>query len=84
MNKVIFYTKAGCHLCEEAERMLLALAREMPLEIESIDISAAAEPILRTYFDKIPVVARPGLATELNWPFTMEALRTYLERGIEE
>ncbi len=81
MPKLIFYTKSNCHLCEEADQILSEIASDIPLEIEVVDIIHADDKdIIAKYADRIPVIARPDLETELNWPFTFDDVRTYLVR----
>jgi glutaredoxin len=52
---VTLYTRAGCHLCEEAEGVLgglgIAFAR---VDIESDDV------LFKRYLERIPVVAVDG------------------------
>ena len=79
METIIFYTKLNCHLCEEAYRMLMDLAYDLPLEIDVVDITHAHnQDIGVVYIDRIPVLARPGLKGELTWPFTPDEIRAYL------
>ena len=40
VRRVTFYTKPGCHLCEQAEEVLADLRRDYELHITSIDITA--------------------------------------------
>jgi thiol-disulfide isomerase/thioredoxin len=56
---VLFYTRPGCHLCEDVEAELEALAERWPLQISAIDITSDLE-IHRRYWDKIPVVTIGG------------------------
>ena len=49
------YTKPGCHLCEDVEEVLDALAERHPLAVQRIDITRDAE-IYSRYWSKIPVV----------------------------
>ena len=77
MEKVILYTKADCHLCELACHVLLNLACDIPLHIDMVDITQTHHIELR-YMERIPVLAQPDVAIELNWPFTMEDVRAYL------
>jgi hypothetical protein len=51
--------KPGCHLCEEAEALLEALAGECPMDLQVIDITADADTFDR-YRYEIPVVAVEG------------------------
>ena len=62
--------------------MLLDMAWDMPLEIDLIDITHAHNrDIQAAYFDRIPVLGRPGIAAELNWPFTPDDIKVYLAGG---
>ncbi|MFA1819164.1 glutaredoxin family protein [Virgibacillus oceani] len=38
MQKLIFYTKALCSLCDDAKALLLMFQREYPFELEERDI----------------------------------------------
>ena len=53
--QVTFYTKAGCHLCEEARDMLDDLAAQTPYELTEIDIRSNSE-IFEQYRYRIPVI----------------------------
>jgi len=59
---VRFYTKPGCHLCEQAEELLEALAEECPLDLEVVDITTDID-IFDRYRYEIPVVAVEGGGT---------------------
>jgi glutaredoxin len=54
--KVRFYTKAGCHLCEDARDMLDDIAAQIPFELTEIDIRRDMS-IFEQYRYRIPVVA---------------------------
>jgi glutaredoxin len=52
---VTLYTRAGCHLCAEAERVLDAHGIAfVPVDIESDD------ELFKRYLERIPVVAVDG------------------------
>ena len=53
--QVTFYTKAGCHLCEEARDMLEDIADLTPYELTEIDIRGNPA-IFETYRYRIPVI----------------------------
>jgi len=53
--KVTFYTKAGCHLCEEARDMLDDIAAQTPFELTEVDIRSNPE-IFEQYRYRIPVI----------------------------
>jgi len=54
-TQVTFYTKAGCHLCEEARDMLDDIAAQTDYELTEIDIRSNAE-IFEQYRYRIPVI----------------------------
>ena len=59
MNRVVLYTRAGCHLCEEAERVLRAEQAATPFHLELVDIDGDPE-LARRYGVRVPVVAVDG------------------------
>jgi glutaredoxin len=72
---VVFYTRDGCHLCDEAKQLLEAHG----LAPECIDIDA--DPVLRERFDAcVPVVEIDG---QIRFRGRVEPvlLRRILERG---
>jgi len=57
--KVTLYTRAGCHLCEDAKRTLAEARRRAEFDYEERDIDADAE-LRRLYNDQVPVIAIDG------------------------
>ncbi len=55
LPQVIFYTKAGCHLCDEARAMLDDIAAEVDYELTEIDIRSNPE-IFEQFRYRIPVI----------------------------
>jgi glutaredoxin len=53
--QVTFYTKAGCHLCDEARDMLDDIAAQVAYELTEIDIRSNPE-LFEEYRYRIPVV----------------------------
>jgi hypothetical protein len=53
------YTRAGCHLCEVVEEQLADLKKEIPFEIETLDIDAD-EALRALYNEEVPVVMLDG------------------------
>ncbi len=53
--RVTFYTKAGCHLCEEARDMLDDIAAQTTFELTEIDIRSDNE-LFERYRYRIPVI----------------------------
>lgn len=54
-TQVTFYTKAGCHLCDEARDMLDEIASNIPYELTEIDIRKDME-LFERYRYRIPVI----------------------------
>jgi glutaredoxin len=54
-DKVTFYTKAGCHLCDDARDMLDDIAAQQPFELTEIDIRKDLT-LFEQYRYRIPVV----------------------------
>jgi len=71
MSTVTVYSKAECHLCEDAIAGLRRLQDEYSFEIDELDITAD-ESLHRAYFERIPVIALDG--EELCEYFLQEAL----------
>ena len=59
MNSITLYTRAGCHLCEEAERVLRTEQAATPFRLELVDIDRDPE-LARRYGVRVPVVALEG------------------------
>ena len=56
---VTFYTRVGCHLCEEAEATLERVGEDTPFVLERVDIEAD-HTLFKRYLERIPVVAVDG------------------------
>jgi glutaredoxin len=53
--EVTLYTRAGCHLCEEAKAQIAPLLREFGAQLREVDIDA--DPALREqYTNDVPVI----------------------------
>jgi glutaredoxin len=57
---VTLYTRAGCHLCEEAKRAIEAARGRADFDYEEVDIDRDAE-LRRRYNDEVPVIAINGV-----------------------
>ena len=54
------YTRAGCHLCEEAKRVIEATRGRADFDYREVDIDGDEE-LRRRYNDEVPVVAINGV-----------------------
>jgi glutaredoxin len=59
MTTVTFYTRAGCHLCDDARQILVRVRARHDFELEERDIESD-ERLLRAYLERIPVVSIDG------------------------
>ena len=59
MTRVTVYTRVGCHLCQEAERVLRAEQASAGFSLELVDIDRDPE-LVRRYGVRVPVVAVDG------------------------
>ncbi len=67
----------GCHLCEDAEAVLMPFVAA-GLLVELVDI-AESEAMVEAYGLRIPVLRRLEDGEELGWPFDGVALRAFLQ-----
>ena len=74
---MILYHTEGCHLCEEAEALILRLWPTS--ELEKVDVADCAEAMTR-YGARIPVLCDQTDDRELGWPFDEEKLKEFLHR----
>jgi glutaredoxin len=59
INRITFYTKPGCTLCDDAKATLMAFCDELSLELLEIDITT--DPILyEAFHEEIPVAYLDG------------------------
>jgi glutaredoxin len=57
--RVTVYTRAGCHLCEDAEAAVERICAELGVRWEAVDVDA--DPRLRAeYGDQVPVIVVDG------------------------
>lgn len=60
MKQVVVYTRAGCHLCDEAMAILRGLRSEVSFELSEVDIEQD-DVLLKLYQWRIPVVTVDGV-----------------------
>ena len=77
MSEVQLFTTRGCHLCEEAELLLLQAAQSLPVTVMAVEISEDPALVER-YGIRIPVVRRQDDGRELGWPFDLDGLLQFL------
>ena len=58
-HRVTLVTRAGCHLCEQAQAVLRRLAGELGFDYGELDVDA--DPVRRAeYSDRVPVILIDG------------------------
>ena len=60
MRRVTLYTRVGCHLCDEAKKVLEGARAKTPFELEALDIDLDPE-LCRLYNEEVPVIAIDGV-----------------------
>jgi glutaredoxin len=58
-SQVTFYTKAGCHLCDEARDMLDEIASTVEYDLTEVDIRSDMK-LFELYRYRIPVILIDG------------------------
>lgn len=76
MEKIQFYTRPNCSLCEEARLMIQLVSEDVELEIEEINIENN-DQVHEKYMIRIPVIERDGIVIQegrIDYPTLLEAL----------
>lgn len=76
-EEVVLYTRPDCHLCDLAGEMLERC--DVLWRVEDIETDLE---LIRKYGTLVPVVYRPDVDKELQWPFNEKSLDTFLELEI--
>jgi glutaredoxin len=77
VRKVTLYTRQGCHLCDEAKRVIDSARRRGVFDYEEFDIDS--DPGLRQlYNEEVPVIAIDGRKA-FKYRLTTEELMKKLE-----
>ncbi len=77
--QLILLGTSGCHLCEQAEEILVSIKTQCPkFNLELIDI--AENPQWQdAYAIRIPVLYHANTQSELGWPFNESNVMTFIE-----
>ncbi len=82
-SSLYLYGTAGCHLCEQAEALLVPLLRAGLVRMQVVEISHDAD-LTRRYGIRIPVLGGydgQGRWTELGWPFDQAQVWSWLSQA---
>ena len=77
-HRVTLLTRPGCHLCDEARRVVAAVCGEAGVEWVERDISADPE-LVRTWTDDVPVTLVDDRHLD-SWRVSADRLRAALRR----
>ena len=60
--RVTFYSRQGCHLCEDARQVVARVCDELGESFDEVDITAGpdADELMATYGEEIPVTFVDG------------------------
>ncbi len=80
MTRLILYHTAGCHLCEEAEALILACLASRRLSPAVLTKKEIADDpaLLECYGVTIPVLCEVASGRSLNWPFGSADIQEFL------
>ncbi|MDP3745164.1 MAG: glutaredoxin family protein [Methylotenera sp.] len=71
------YSTSHCHLCEQAEALLVTLSKQCDIGWVLIEITDDAK-LLENYGQKIPVLKRLNDQSEMEWPFTISDIKRFI------
>ena len=57
---IVLYTRAGCHLCDEAEQLIRTVIGPERLELTKVDVDADAD-LAAAFGECVPVVSVDGV-----------------------
>lgn len=79
MSQVVLYHTAACHLCEEAEELVMAYFAAHgvePISLVRMDVADDAA-LLARYGLLIPVLSEVATGRELCWPFDLNDISRF-------
>lgn len=71
--RVLLYSKPGCHLCDDARRVIAAVCTDLGEDFDEIDISSSTE-LMQRYGEEIPVTFVDGAQHDY-WRVDAQRLR---------
>ena len=80
MIRLLLFGTSGCHLCEQAELIVInCLSNNKELTIETIDI-AENEQWQEQYAIRIPVLYHLETKKDLGWPFNQAQVKEFINK----
>ncbi len=75
MRPLTLYSRPDCHLCDEAESLLISSGQGESYQKTDIETDLK---LLRRYRIHVPVLMRNDIRKELFWPFDAAELAAFL------
>ena len=76
--ELLLFSRADCHLCDQAEALVNSLLIGTPWHLKKVDINN--DPVLKQRYEtSIPVLLRCDNQQALNWPFPQSRVRWLLD-----
>ncbi len=79
---LLLYTTLGCHLCEDAKKVLWPILAKHGLRLGEIEI-ADSDQLVERYGVRIPVIRLENSEADLGWPFDHNGVESYLLENME-
>jgi glutaredoxin len=74
--RVVFYSRPGCHLCEDAREVVERVCADLGTSYEEVDINTSPE-LVEAYGDQVPVTLVDGRRHDF-WRVDEQRLRAAL------
>ena len=73
----------GCHLCELAEQVLVAVLPDFDARVACYVVDIADDDsLVERYGTRIPLLRTVDATRELGWPFDEQAVRQFLSLAV--
>lgn len=76
MDSPVLYMTEACHLCEQAQQLVIEVTGRPAREVDIVD----DDRLMDRYGVRIPVLQTID-GRELGWPFDIAALRAFLNKA---
>lgn len=76
MDSAVLYMTEACHLCEQAQQLVVEVTGRPAREVDIVD----DDRLMDRYGVRIPVLQTID-GRELGWPFDAAALRAFLNKA---
>ncbi len=79
--RVVVLTRAGCHLCELAEREVAAVAASQHVSVQLVDLDACEPQVRTAWTEHVPVTVVDGTVIAI-WAVDADRIRAALTAGV--